>query len=339
MKAAVFYGTEDVRVEEKELRGLHPDEVLIQVKAAGICGTDIHIYQGKKGATEVKPPVILGHEFSGVVTAVGDHVEIVHVGNVVTVDPNFMCGMCEECRKGNSHFCDKMQATGVDFDGGFGQYCIVLEKQVYVLPDSVSFEDAAMCEPVGCCIHGIDLADIKLNDTVMIIGGGTIGLIMLQLAKLSGAGKVIVVEPVEEKRALAARLGADLTINPFASDVHQRLKENKVYHVHVAVECCGAKETMENAIKYVSKGGHVMLFGLSDPDMLLPVKPFDIFRKEITIKSSFVNPHTHGRAASLITEGKLNLKDLITARIPLEQLADFLQVPNKTGKTIVCPDK
>ena len=163
MKAAVFYGKGDIRVDEHyPMPEVGPESVLIQVKACGVCGTDVHIYGGAQGATECNPPVILGHEFSGVVTQVGSAVTRVKVGDHVTVNPNISCDACDQCRRGNPHFCDSMAATGVNYDGGFAEYCAVLERQVFKGPDSVPFEEAALCEPVACALHGIDLCGIKI---------------------------------------------------------------------------------------------------------------------------------------------------------------------------------
>ena len=158
MKAAVFYGKGDIRVEEHAIPAPAADQVQLRVKAAGVCGTDMHIYAGAKGATECEPPVVLGHEFSGVVEQVGAGVTRFRAGDRVTVDPNIACHACHFCRTGRPHLCEGMVATGVNLDGGFAQLCNVREEQTYLLPDGVSFEEGALCEPVGCCLHGMDMA-------------------------------------------------------------------------------------------------------------------------------------------------------------------------------------
>lgn len=337
MKAAVFYGNKEIRVEEREVRALKADEILIDVKAAGICGTDVHIYNGKSGATDCEPPVVLGHELAGVVLEVGSDVKKIKVGDRVCVDPNVMCGGCSMCRKGAVQFCDSMYATGVNFDGGFEQQCIVLEKQAFVLADSVSFEAGAMCEPLACCLHGFDLANVKMGDNVLIIGGGTIGLIMLQLCKTVGATRIAVSEPDTSKQAMALEMGADLMINPMQDDVAQVLSANGMGHVDVVIECVGRINTMEDAIHYAGRGATVMLFGLCGPEDMMGLKPFELFRKELTIKTSFVNPLTQGRAVELLNAGKLNMDKLVGEIIPLEGLAEALEKPSKLGKVIVRP--
>jgi 2-desacetyl-2-hydroxyethyl bacteriochlorophyllide A dehydrogenase len=337
MKAAVFYGKNDIRIENTQARSPKDNEVMIQVKACGVCGTDMHIYSGAQGATECNPPVILGHEFSGVVCEVGENVTRVKVGDHVTVDPSIMCETCDSCKTGSPHFCEEYIATGVNLDGGFAEYCTVLEKQVFKLKDSVPFEEGAMCEPLGCCLHGIDLAGIQTGDTVMIIGGGTIGMIMLQLAKISGAASVVLLEPVEEKRQLGIKLGADLAIDPLSEEVESILAKSDIHKINVTIECVGRKETMMDAVRYVGKGGTVMMFGLTEPDCEIPLKPFEIFKKEITIKASYVNPYTHGRAANILGSGKLRLKELISDVIPLDNINQAFEIKGHKGKIIIKP--
>lgn len=337
MKAAVFYGPHDVRVEERSIREPGPDEVQIRVKAAGVCGTDLHIYEGAKGATECNPPVVLGHEFAGVVEKVGANVAACQPGDHVTVDPNISCYACDPCRSGKPHLCENLAATGVNYDGGFAQLCNVLQKQVFLLPKELPFEVGAMCEPVGCCLHGIDLARIRTGDTVMIIGGGPIGLIMMQLAAMAGAAKLILVEPVPEKQALARKLGADLVIDPTAGDTREALAAAGVKMVNVVIECVGRRETMLTAIDCAGRGGTALLFGLTPPDCEIPFMPFQAFQKELTVTASFTNQFTHGRAAGIISSGKLHLQELISDVLALDEIQKAFDMKVRTGKIIIKP--
>ena len=332
MKAAVFYGKGDIRMEERPVREPGGDEVLIRVKACGICGTDIHIFSGAEGAAKTTPPTILGHEFCGVVEKTGALVRSVKAGDRVSVDPNDMCGKCAFCRDGKAHFCENMIGIGTTVDGGFAQFCTVREKQVYRLNDAIPFEEAAMAEPVSCCLHGMDLAGVKTGDTVVIFGGGTIGLIMLQLAALSGAAKLVVVEPVAAKRALAEKLGADLTLDPTAMPVKEALEKRGVGQVDVTIECVGLKSTMADAIACAGRGGTAMLFGLTGTQDEIPLRPFDLFKREVTVKASFINPYTQKRAISLLESGRINVRDLITDRIELGQLGPLLAAKDYRGK-------
>ena len=338
MKAAVFHGKGDIRVDAHYPTPVPKDnEVLIRVKACGVCGTDVHIHAGAQGATECNPPVILGHEFAGVVEAVGKDVTRIQVGQHVTVNPNIACEACEACRRGDPHFCDTMTATGVNHDGGFAEYCVVLEKQAHVIPDSVPFEEAAMCEPVACCLHGIDLTQIKCGDTVMIVGGGTIGMIMLQLAQMSGAVRAVLLEVNEKRFELAKKLGAELCLNPLKDDVPAELKKHGFTDIRAVIECAGRPETVQYAIEYAGKAATVMIFSLTEPDCAVPFLPFAAFKKELTIKTSFVNPNTQGRAAQIITSGRLNLHDLISDRVALDDINEAFKPGMRNGKTVIIP--
>ena len=338
MKAAVFYGKGDIRLDHHyPVPEIGPDGVLVRVKACGVCGTDLHIYSGAQGATDCNPPVILGHELAGIVEKVGENVTRVRPGQHVSVNPNISCEACTACRRGDPHFCDHMMATGVNYDGGFAEYCAVLEKQVFVVPDDLPFEEAAMGEPVSCCLHGIDLCNIKCGDSVMIVGGGSIGLIMLQLARMSGAARTVVLETNEARFSLIRSLGADLVLNPLKDDVHAALAENGFDDIRVTIECVGRKETVEYAMEYAGKAGTVMIFGLTDPDCAVAYYPFGAFKKELTVKTSFVNPNTQGRAVDIISSGRLNLKDIISERLPLDRIGETFVPGPRAGKVmIVC---
>lgn len=324
MKAAVFYNKEDLRIETLPIPEPKAGEVLIKVIACGICGTDVHIFHGDEGAAATPSGTVLGHEFSGIVVKLGENVNGISVGDKVCVDPNKLCNECYYCKSGIGHFCEKMIGIGTTVNGGFAEYCCVPQSQVYKVSEKTSFEKAAMAEPVACCLHGIDMCDIKVSDTVLIIGGGMIGLIMLQLAKLSGAGKLILLEPVAEKRVLGYKLGADLCINPLTEDVKAVFEEKGIGRISTVIECAGLPSTMSQAISLAGKKSTVMLFGLTRPDDVIPVKPFEIFKKEIVIKASFINPYTQQRAVDLIDSGKIDVSSMVYKTISLNELSAAL---------------
>lgn len=336
MKAAVYYGKHDLRVEDVPVRELKENEVLIKVKYCGVCGTDIHIFNGDGGSFEVTPPLIPGHEFAGTVEKVGSAVTSVKVGDRVSADPNDMCGECYFCKNAMQHFCTNNIGVGTTVDGGFAEYVIIREKQVYKFAEGLSFIEAAMAEPISCCLHGIDLCDIKSGDTVLVMGGGPIGMIMMQLAKNAGASKVIMSEPVEEKRAQAKKLGATLTINPLEEDVEAVLAEY-CNNVNVVIECVGNIHTQADAIKFAGKGATVMYFGLAAPEESLPLKPDDVFKKELKITSSFINPYTFERAIQVLESKTIDLESLITNIVPLDEIADVFTKPEyrRTGKVMI----
>lgn len=324
MKAAVFYKSHDLRIEDLPTPSPKKDEVLIEVKACGICGTDIHIFEGDEGAAPTPPGTVLGHEFSGVVTAVGDAVSGIKIGDRVAVDPNKLCNECYYCKSGIGHFCTDMIGIGTTVNGGFSEYCVVPSSQVYKVSDDIPFSIAAMAEPLACCLHGIDMCDIECGETVLIVGGGMIGLIMLQLAKLKGAAKIIISEPVESKREMALKLGASIAINPINQDSFEVLKRYGVERINTVIECVGKPQTMEQAISLAGKKSTVMFFGLTKPQEEIKVKPFEIFKKEIVLKSSFINPYTMKRAISLIESGRLDLSSMVYRKAPIEELSTIL---------------
>ena len=340
MKSAVFYGKLDLRIEESTIQQVGENEVLIKVKACGVCGTDIHIYEGDKGAAEVTCPTILGHEFSGVVTGVGSNVQTYKVGDRVCVDPNCYCGTCESCRNGVAHYCENMIGYGTTINGGFSEYCVVNERQVYKIGNNTSFEEGAMAEPVACCLHGIDMCDIQPGHQVVVIGGGMIGLLMMQLAKISGAAKVALLEPVESKRKVAKKLGADICIDPINEDVKSVLNNHGMQWINTVIECVGRPSTIEQAIDIAGNKAVVMMFGLTKPDEIISIKPFEIFKKELVLKSSFINPYTQKRALDLIDSGRLDVSSMVYEVCGLEKLKDILsnlELRSK-GKYIISPE-
>jgi threonine dehydrogenase-like Zn-dependent dehydrogenase len=232
-----------------------------------------------------------------------------------------------------------MIGIGTTVNGGFAQYCVVPEEQAYKFSDSITYEEAAMTEPVACCLHGIDMCDINCGDTVAVIGGGMIGLLMLQLAKLKGAAKLIMIEPVEEKRRMAKKLGADLTINPFEEDVKKVLQENGVERIATVIECVGNINTIKQAIDIAGRKSTVMMFGLTKPDDELPIKPFELFKKEIILKASFINPYTQKRAITLIDTKKIDVSSMVYGIASLDELVNLLgnALMRSKGKYIINP--
>ena len=339
MKSAVFYGKHDLRVEEHPMPEVGPHDVLIQVEACGVCGTDVHIYEGEKGAAEVTPPTILGHEFSGVIREVGSEVKKYKAGDRVCIDPNCYCGACDPCRNGVAHFCENMMGYGTTVNGGFAEYCAVDERQVYLLGENTTFEQGAMAEPVACCLHGIDMCEIQPGQQVVIIGGGMIGLLMLQLAKLAGAAKVALLEPVENKREVGRKLGADVCIDPVKEDVKERLAENGMDWVNVVIECVGRPSTIEQAIEIAGNKAVVMMFGLTKPDEEIAVKPFQVFQKELVLKASYINPYTQKRALDLINSGRLDVSSMVYEVCSLDKLEEILSRPEvrAKGKYVISP--
>lgn len=339
MKSVVLNAVKDIRVEERPVPQPGAGEVLIKVMACGVCGTDVHIFEGDKGAADNPLPIVLGHEFAGVVEQVGPGVAGVAPGARVCVDPNVLCGHCYYCLNGIGHFCENMVGIGTTVDGGFSQYCVVPQRAVYRLADGTSFAEGAMAEPLACCLHGIDMCHITAGDNVVVIGGGLIGLLMVQLAKICGAARVVLVEPVPGKREAGQKLGADLCIDPMAGDVKAALAGAGIHRVSVVIECVGKPATIQQAIDIAGKKSIVMMFGLTKPEEKIEVLPYEVFRKEVELKASFINPYTIGRAVALIDQKRVDVSGMVAGHIPLEGLADVLSNPQlrSKGKYIVEP--
>lgn len=339
MKAAVFHGTKNIKIENLNLPRIKPDEILVKVAVCGVCGTDLHIYNGAKGSAPVIPPVILGHEFSGQIVETGTAVRRLKVGDRICINPNIHCGSCDFCHAGKIHLCENLRAIGVTQNGGFAEYAIVPQSAAHRLPENVSYEEGAMGEPLACCLHGADLAGVKHGDTVLIIGGGTIGLMMVQLAQLAGAAQIFVSEPIKEKWPLAKSFGADVLINPATGDLTQQVREKYPSGADVVFECVGLAATMRDAVAAGKRGGTVMLFGLASPETEIVLRPLEIFQKEQTIKSSFINPNTQSRAISLLSSGRVNVKQFFADILPLEKLESVLDDAEitKRGKILIRP--
>lgn len=340
MKAAVFYGKHNLKIEELDMPKAGADEAVIKVMACGICGTDVHIYEGDEGAAATPPKTVLGHEFAGVVTEVGENVKNVKVGDRVCVDPNKLCGSCRYCRSAVGHFCEHMVGIGTTVNGGFEQFCAVPESQIYKIAETTSFEEAAMAEPVSCCLHGIDLCNIKTDDSVLVIGCGMIGLIMIQLAKAAGAARIAAIETDEEKFDKAKELGTDFCINPIKEDTAKVLEENGISDVTKVIECVGKVQTMEKAVKLAGRKATVMFFGLTAPDDTIKIKPFEIFKKELEIKASYINPYTQQRAIEMINSKRIDVKSMVAETAELSRLPEILADPalRKKGKFIIKPN-
>jgi len=331
MKALVVEDVGEYQIKEFPIPEPGKGQVLIKVDTCGLCGTDVHIY---KGSLSANLPLVIGHEVAGKVVDVGEKVKKVKIGDFVVLDPNTYCGLCRFCRRGMVHLCENLINFGVRVNGGFAEYLVAEETYIYPLSKKINLEEAALTEPLSCCIHGIDLASIEWTDYVVILGAGTVGLIMSQLVKLKGAAKLVVVEPIRKRRELAQRLGADFVLDPSKEDILRSIPQILGQAPDVVIECVGKKETMEKSWRLVSPGGKVVWFGVADPKEEISISPYQIYQKEITIKGSFVNPYTTEKAIRLLEEKKVNLKKLITHRFSLEDFDKAIEIYEKDKERI-----
>ena len=325
MKAAVLYGKHDLRIEDLPVPDKRDGYQLVKVAFCGICGTDVHLYEGDEGSVKLTPGTVPGHELSGT---------LVDSGEAVTVDPNYFCGKCDSCLSGNPHYCENIFNTGVTVNGGFAEYVLAHDSQIHKIPGHVSLEDASFSEPVSCCLHGANLTELKKSDRVLITGAGTIGLIMLQICKSAGVSHLAVSEPVQSKRNKALSLGADSVFdsNVITTDKLKKCSFNKV------IECSGNLNAVKTALSCCANTGTVMLFGLTHPEDELTIRPFDLFKRELTIKASYINPSTMQQAITMIETGKISVAPLVSDVIPIEKLELYLADSRnklKNGKVLV----
>lgn len=328
MKAGYYVG--DYTYEVKDIPDRKPiqDEVKIRVAWCGLCGTDIHKFQGKNGASVVIPPIILGHECSGVVEEIGPDCQYFKVGDRVACDPSWGCGKCIWCQQGLPNFC--LERHGVA--KGFAEYVYPPEKNVYHIADTLDLEAAAFTEPLSCAIHGMDLIAMQSGKTVVMYGMGAIGSLMLQLIRNAGAGKIIVVEREVQKRSLALELGADIAVDDMEIE-----SLSKQINIDYVIECIGLKSTMEQAIKIAGKHAKVLLFGLGDPQQPISFNQFEAYTKELSIYTSYLNPLTSERAIRMLESGQINTKKIISAELSLEDMQEELKTLKyaKQGKVMV----
>lgn len=337
MKASRFLGNKTFAVADLPTPHAGPGELVLRNQVCGVCGTDVHIYHGEPGSADVNPPVVLGHEYSGEVVEVGEGVTGFAVGDHVTVDPNIYCGHCAYCQNGKKQLCPSMEAIGVTRDGGFAQYSLIPASQAFKLEPTVPWEAAAMAEPLACCLHGIDLAGIQVGDKVCVVGGGAIGLLMVQLAKLSGASQIVLSEPNEKRRQVGLQLGANAALDPTRPDAQEAFAQVLGGGANVVIECVGNVPAVKSAFQFAGKGATVLLFSVPKVDATFDLPLFDVYKKELTIKGSFVNPDTHARAVALINSGKVDFGPIITHRFPLDQLPEAIamQMSDASIKVVV----
>lgn len=337
MKASRFLGNKTFAVTDLPTPHAGPGELVLRNQVCGVCGTDVHIYHGEPGSADVNPPVVLGHEYSGEVVEVGEGVTGFAVGDHVTVDPNIYCGHCAYCQNGKKQLCPSMEAIGVTRDGGFAQYSLIPAAQAFKLEPTVPWEAAAMAEPLACCLHGIDLAGIQVGDKVCVVGGGAIGLLMVQLAKLSGASQIVLSEPNEKRRQVGLQLGANAALDPTRPDSQEAFAQVLGGGANVVIECVGNVPAVKSAFQFAGKGATVLLFSVPKVDATFDLPLFDVYKKELTIKGSFVNPDTHARAVALINSGKVDFDPIITHRFTLDQLPEAIamQMSDASIKVVV----
>jgi D-arabinitol dehydrogenase (NADP+) len=314
MKTVVIPNPNEISVLERDVPEPGPGQLLIQVMASGICGTDLHIYRGEYMG---KYPVIPGHEFSGVVTSVGSGVTRFNVGDRVAVEPNIACDNCVNCLNNRQNFCLNWQAIGVTLPGGMEEYVIVPERAAFNIGE-LPFEIGAFMEPLSCVVHGVERAHIGLADHVAIFGAGPIGNLMIQMARIQGAAQITVLEINTGRAELASELGADRVVASF--------DELQTDAFDIVIDATGAIPVMNRTIDYVRKGGTVLLFGVPPSGRNLEMEGFKIFQKGLTMMSSFTSVRNSFQAVDLLQSGQVRVDSLISHRLPLDEMPRALEL-------------
>jgi L-iditol 2-dehydrogenase len=309
--------TEYNHLEVKDLPTPIPDadEILIQVSACGICGSDVHGYDGSTGRRI--PPIVMGHEAAGTVVAVGSDVDNFKQGDRVTFDSTVYCGKCEYCLKGEVNLCNHRQVIGVSCKefrraGAFAEFLTVPARIAYRLPESFSFPQAAMLEAVSVALHGVAVAEMKRGDTVLVIGAGMIGLLLLQAARAAGCSRLFICDVDATRLALAEKLGADRTILASGAALTEEiLRETAGKGVDIVLEAVGREETIVAAIDCVRKSGTVSLVGNISPQIMLPLQK--VVSRQIRLQGSCASSGEYQQAIDLIASGTIKVDSLITA--------------------------
>ncbi len=341
MKAAMFHGHEDVRLEEVDVPQVGPGGVLARVEVALTCGTDRKMYL--RGHPLFEPPFVFGHEFAGTVVEVGSEVENVKPGMRVVAANSAPCGRCFYCVRGAQSMCENLYLR---LSGAFAEYIDIppplVQKNMLEIPEGVSFRDAALVEPLACVVHGIERSGIRLGDTVVINGAGPIGLMFVRLASLRAAC-VIVTDVRDDRLVRAKQLGADVTINVSSiEDPVAAVREvaNDGRGADVAIEAVGLPAPWQNTIRMVRKGGVANLFGGCASGTTITVDTALVHYSEVQIRGVFhLTPKTVVRALGLISEGVVTSEQLVTSELPLDRLDEILRllVSHDNLKTAVRP--
>jgi len=305
-------------------------EVVVEVAAVGICGTDLHIFEGEFAP---KLPIVPGHEMSGEVVAIGSAVKGIKLGDQVAIDPSLHCGECFYCRRARGNLCENWNALGVTFPGAAAQYLLSPQKNIHKLPSRVDLKSAALIEPLSCAVRGFDQLPRNPGSHYLIYGSGTMGLMMAELARINGAASVSIVDLNLDKLKTATILG-------FTNTAQSADQFDQPRGFDVVIDCTGVTAAIKDGLKHVMPGGTFLQFGVASEGAKVEIEPFWIYNKEITIVGSMAVLHSFDRAVELFSRGVLNAEVMISDRYPLDKYKDAL-LAFKSGqgrKTIVLPN-
>jgi len=326
MKALMLRSYRNLEMAEVPTPEVGADELLVRVAACGICGSDIHGYDGSSGRRI--PPLVMGHEAAGVVEAVGSAVKDFSRGERVTFDSTVYCGECANCRRGDVNLCDRRQVLGVSCGdyrraGAFAEFVAVPARICYRLPENLEFAEAAMLEAVAVAIHAVNLGQVAASDTALVIGAGTIGILTLEALRSAGCKRVFVTDVDEQRLAMARQLGATEIPLSDAALQEKILRLTGGQGVDVALEAVGQNETVAAAIEATRKGGTVVLIGNIAPNVNLPLQK--VVTRQIRLQGSCASAGEYPQAIAWMASGAIDVKPLISAVVPLEEGAQWFE--------------
>ncbi|MEO6803450.1 MAG: galactitol-1-phosphate 5-dehydrogenase [Granulicella sp.] len=325
MKALLLSKYKNLEVADLPVPVPGPDDVLVLVAACGICGSDVHGYDGASGRRI--PPIVMGHEAAGIVSGTGSAVSEFKSGDRVTFDSTVYCGMCDFCHRGEVNLCDNRQVIGVSCGeyrraGAFAEYVVVPARILYRLPETMSFAEAAMLEAVSVALHGVRVSELKGGETALVIGAGMIGLLLMQAACVAGCSRVLIADIDKSRLELAKELGADKTVAVSGSELVQEiLGLTGGRGMDVVFEAVGLNETVNAAIESCRKGGKVTLVGNIAPEIPLPLQK--VVTRQIRLQGSCASAGEYPEAINLVSSGKIQVGRLITAIAPLSDGASW----------------
>ncbi|TKZ36131.1 zinc-dependent dehydrogenase [Brachyspira catarrhinii] len=332
MKAVILYGPNNFDSGEFEKPQIGDNDILLKMKSAAICGTDIRILEGKK-TKGVRYPSIIGHEICGIVDEVGKNVKYYNVGDKVSIANVMPCKSCHSCLTGRENACLNRKAIGYEYNGGFAEYVLIPDifvegGNVVKLPENVSFEEGALIEPLACCIRGMKNAGTGFNDTVLILGAGPIGLMHLQLSKIAGAKQVIVSEPINSRREKALKLGADRVVNPNEEDLSEIIMSmTDGIGADIIIMAIGVPAIVNSTIKLCRKGGTVNLFAGFAGTGESSIEVNAIHYNEITLNGSTAyKREDYFQSRDIVVSKKINLKEIVTHRFKIDEFKKAYEV-------------
>lgn len=331
MRAAVLHGARDIRIEERDIPETEPGTALVNVKAVGVCGSDVHYYRyGQISGKVVEEPLVPGHEFAGEVVEVGEGVQSLRVGDKVAVEPGIPCGKCEYCRIGKYNICKDVLFCGTPpVNGAYQEYYCSPEHLAHRVPDEMSHGEGAMIEPLAVAVHAVDLVTVRPADSVVVIGCGPIGLTIIAVARAAGAGRIIASDLLEPRLQMAGNLGADVLVNARTQslvDVVNELTEER--GVDIAIEAAGAASTPQQMLDVAKCGGTVAWGGIPHEDFV-EISPHEARRKELSLKFIRRFRHTYPRAIQLVRQGLVDVKSLITHSFALDDIESAFELVDK----------